>query len=260
MNQRRLMIARRVGGELHAVHHFLEEKAGKFPLIILCHGFTGDKTEWGRFPYTAEQLNKAGLDAIYFDFSGSGENSREPVTLSQQIHDLEDVYAWAQNQGYRQISTIGLSFGGLTSFMAELPGRKCLVLWAPALSMAKIIRNKATPILYKLGKLLLKIKATQKIPTSIPDQAPLLIDRQFFHEIENVEVDSRLKQWKLPLLLVQGTLDEAARPEWNREAFSLIPNNGINRMIMIEGATHDFKEGHLDQFIQHSIDFFRQNM
>nr|MDO8116396.1 alpha/beta fold hydrolase [Candidatus Sigynarchaeota archaeon] len=117
MVRQELDIPRRAGGTLKAVLFLAGSASGKkgSNLVILCHGFSGDKYEWNRFPMAASSLNSEGHDALIFDFSGSGENPREPVTLSQQVRDLEDVHAWAVGQGYKKTATIGLSFGGITS-------------------------------------------------------------------------------------------------------------------------------------------------
>ena len=136
MIEKKILITRSVGGHLHAVHFLSRgenssEKDEIFPFVILCHGLTGDKYEWGRFTKTAKALNEEGFDALIFDFSGSGENERESITLSKQVKDLEDIYTWAKNKGYTRIAVIGLSFGGLTALVAELPGIKTYVFWAP---------------------------------------------------------------------------------------------------------------------------------
>jgi uncharacterized protein len=39
--------------------------------VIVCHGFKGF-AHWAFFPYLARSLAEAGLNAITFDFSGSG--------------------------------------------------------------------------------------------------------------------------------------------------------------------------------------------
>ncbi|MHA1391702.1 MAG: alpha/beta fold hydrolase [Promethearchaeota archaeon] len=86
MEEKRVLIPSGNEKKLHGVIYFALEKntIDKPPILIMCHGFTGDKYEWGRFPKTAKVLNKEGYDALIFDFSGSGENKREPVNLSKQ--------------------------------------------------------------------------------------------------------------------------------------------------------------------------------
>ncbi|MBN2151605.1 MAG: alpha/beta fold hydrolase, partial [Candidatus Lokiarchaeota archaeon] len=173
MDARTLEIEGRDGERLHATWHDTRGTGGgQRPLAILCHGFGGDRQEWGRFPEAAGSLVSAGIDALYFDFTGCGENSRKPITLSKQVADLEDVHAWARSRGYSHIATVGLSFGGLTSLLANLPGREAAVFWAPALYMHKSI-GKARLI---LGKLATAFGHNLKINTV---SGQLLVNRRF---------------------------------------------------------------------------------
>jgi len=60
-------------------------------LVIFCHGFTGNKAESGRlFVQTARALQKAGINALRFDFMGSGDSSGEfhQMTPNTQIQDV----------------------------------------------------------------------------------------------------------------------------------------------------------------------------
>jgi len=194
-----LDIPRRTGGTLKAVHCTTGSSPSVAPLVILCHGFTGDKYEWGRFPRAAEALEEVGFDALFFDFSGSGENLREVITLSKQVQDLEDVYAWAQAQGYTDISTIGLSFGGLTALVATLPGRVAAVFWAPAFYMHKIFwpaKFRFTRFLMHLRKRPIRIRATES--------GPILADYSFVEDILHVNPDQHLANFATPALVVQG--------------------------------------------------------
>jgi len=135
MIEKRVLIPSVNDNKLHGVLYFaLEENPlERLPILIMCHGFTGDKYEWGRFPETAKAVNKEGYDALIFDFSGSGENKREPINLAKQATDLENVYDWVKNQGYSKIAVLGLSFGGQTVLKASLPGITTYVFWAPLL-------------------------------------------------------------------------------------------------------------------------------
>ena len=84
--EKKVIIPSTTGSDLHSILYTSldnnhEKNGEKPPLIILCHGFTGDKYEWGRFPEIAIVCNKEGIDALIFDFSGSGENERIPIRL-----------------------------------------------------------------------------------------------------------------------------------------------------------------------------------
>ncbi len=56
MQQLDVEIPRKAGGTLQAIHYKTGNAPTNTPFVILCHGFTGDKYEWGRFPKTAEKL------------------------------------------------------------------------------------------------------------------------------------------------------------------------------------------------------------
>ncbi|GAH59558.1 unnamed protein product, partial [marine sediment metagenome] len=83
MREKRVLIPSVNDKNLHGVLYFTleENNSTKPPILIMCHGFTGDKYELGHFPETGKALNKEGYDALIFDFSGSGENKREPINL-----------------------------------------------------------------------------------------------------------------------------------------------------------------------------------
>ncbi len=119
----RIQIPKRTGEILHGDLFIPDSEMDSTPqtLVILCHGFTGDRQEWGRFTQLCETLADNGYHAITFDFSGSGENARELITLSKQVADLEDVALWGRKHNFSNFVTIGLSFGGLTSLLASIP-------------------------------------------------------------------------------------------------------------------------------------------
>ncbi len=235
-------------GTLKAIHYKTGGAPNSTPFIIFCHGFTGDKYEWGTFPKTAEKLAAEGFDAIIFDFSGSGQNPREPITLSKQVQDLEDVFGWAKQQGYAKISAIGLSFGGLTLLVAKLPDLKAAVFWAPGFNLAKRFNlfkrfGWRFASLFKKGPK--KIKSTET--------GPIWVDYSFVEDLLDYNVDEYLVDFATPTLIVQGTADTSVKPHDTRFAFQLMPIDDHHQLVEVPGATHLFQDAHLDQFINQTI-------
>ncbi|MFX0103690.1 MAG: alpha/beta hydrolase family protein [Candidatus Hodarchaeota archaeon] len=229
--------------------------AGSKKMVIICHGFTGDKTEWGRFPKTAARLNEHRIDALIFDFTGSGENARVPVCLSQQVKDLEDVFEWVKEQGYTSIGTIGLSFGGITSLLANLPERKVAVFWAPGFYIKRIIGK----IRLFFAKLLAKRKPMKRASRT----GAILMGEKFFKDIESTEVEPVLKSFTTPSLIIQGTSDATVKPSYSREAIALMPQDEHHKLVEVEGAGHDFgmdNPAELDTFINESIKWMEKYM
>jgi len=250
MIEKKLLISSSTGSDLHGIHYLQSKQSKKKSILIMCHGFTGDKYEWGRFPELAKACNKEGIDALIFDFTGSGENERVPITLFKQFADLESVYQWTQNRGYINIAVLGLSFGGLTVLGANLPGIKTYIFWAPAL------------FLHTTDGQSTWFKDIDKGPVEINstiEGRPIIIDLSFMTDFAKFRVKNHLKKLNIPMLIVQGTSDVKVPFELTRKAFNLIPNNE-KKLIEIENAPHDFKEVHLKEFIRHTIEWLRLHL
>ncbi|MHA1689078.1 MAG: alpha/beta hydrolase [Promethearchaeota archaeon] len=259
MMEEKILISRSVGGTLSAVIYttpepFVFGEKEKAPLIIMCHGFTGDKYEWGRYPRAAKIFNEEGFDALIFDFSGSGENEREVVTLSKQVMDLTDVHFWAKEQGYTWIALLGLSFGGLTVLVSNLPDIKTMVLWAPVLNYRETFEDKKLNLFKVLDNL-------RKRPLKLPSSGmggKILIDKSFSEDLLNFDVDSLLRVHEIPTIIIQGIEDSVVKAESTRSAFSLLPLDKGHQLIEIKGAPHDFDNEHLEQFINVSLEWLKR--
>jgi len=251
MQEKKVLIPNAERYDLHGVFYFaLEENPlNRPPILIMCHGFAGDKYEWGRFPETAKALNREGYDVLIFDFSGSGENKREPVSLNKQANDLENVLSWVKNRGYSKIAVLGLSFGGLTTIKASLPGIKTCVLWAPPL------------LLHSTPEQVEWFKDIDKGPVEIATTGegdPIIIDMSFAMDVANFRIRPALKKHIAPTLIVQGTADEDVPLELNRKAFTMMPQDDDHKFVEVQDATHDFEEKHLQVFIEETISWLKK--
>jgi len=251
IEEKRVLLPSVNDNKLHGVLYFaLEESAlDRSPILIMCHGFSGDKYEWGRFPETAKALNKEGYDVLIFDFSGSGENKREPINLTKQASDLENVYDWVKNQGYSKIAVLGLSFGGQTVLKAKLPGIISYVFWAPL------------TLLHTTGDQADWFKDIDKGPVEIPtsgEGGPVIIDMSFVMDIAKFQVRPALKKLYPPTLIVQGTMDDKVPLELTKKAFSMMPQDENHKLVEVQDATHDFVEEHLEIFIRETINWLKK--
>ncbi len=253
MAQKIINIPRNKNGNLNGLHFETGKPIEKTPVVILSHGFTGDQHEWGRFTKTAQEFNKGGFDAVSFDFSGSGKNPREPVTLSKQVQDLKDVHNWVKSKGYKKINALGLSFGGITTLVANLPDINSTVFWAPAFYITKAFSKKHIFLMRLLSKFINK-------PRSMPsgNNEPILINFDFMKEAIQLDVHKTLANYFTPSIVVQGDKDESMRYEWNIDAFQYMPQDEDHKFVKIEGANHNFENAHLDQFIENSINWMKK--
>lgn len=248
MIEKKVLIKSSTGSVLHGIHYMESNESEKTSILIMCHGFTGDKYEHGHFPALAKACDGIGIDGLIFDFTGSGENERVPVTLFKQIADVESVYNWVQNLGYQNIALLGLSFGGLTILGTNIPGIKTYIFWSPVLFLhttddqADWFKDLA--------------KGPVEIPSSIEGK-PIIIDMTYMTDFAKLRVKNHLKKLYHPVLIVNGTSDEKTPCELTRKAFNFLPNREENKFVAVKNATHEIEGEYLNDFIKHTIDWLK---
>ncbi len=129
------------GHQIVGMHH----KSRGERLVILCHGFTGSKTEARRlFVEAGRAFAAEGLDALRFDFYGSGDSAGEfcDSLISLYIANLRDAIAWARGSGFARIAVVGHSMGGATAILTlpETPV-DALVTWSAVPDMHKTFES-----------------------------------------------------------------------------------------------------------------------
>lgn len=258
MSEKGFTIEKASGNQLHAyLYSTASNNNVKNPIVILCHGFSGDHNEWGRFTRLAEELTKNNIDVLLFDFTGSGKNVREPILLSKWQQDLKIVYDWVKNQGYTAIGCLGLSLGGLTLLTTPLESLKVIVFWAPAFYLKKAMK-KWQIFFAKIAGLLFPNKIIKQGNSQDPSLEPVLINSHFIKEIHSVKSNNYLKNLTLPVLLVQGTADNQVKAELNFEAMNFMPKDSNHVLYKVEDATHDFSGQHLEEFIKVTVEWFKK--
>ncbi|WP_455501968.1 alpha/beta hydrolase [Gemmiger sp.] len=112
-------------------------RGGEMPLVVLCHGFTGNRAGDGHFAPLADDLAAQGIASVRLDFPGCGD-SDEPFTaytLHNMADDVESVITYMQTTyGTGRTALVGHSMGGrLASLYPQMKGGiSALVLWSPA--------------------------------------------------------------------------------------------------------------------------------
>jgi len=193
-------------------------------LVIFCHGFTGNKQEAGRlFVHTARALQKAGINALRFDFMGSGDSSGSfnDMTPNTQIRDALDVLKWGQRR-YQKVALLGLSFGGGTSICASQQAAKtpdALLTWSSVPSF-RWWRIKPNP-------------GEEAQPGN-----PLRTGKRFWTDRPKVDVPEAYVALDIPRLQIQG---DNYIPEFRERFAAYCPKNDpLVRHLVIPGGDHVF--------------------
>lgn len=80
-------------------------------IIIMCHGFTTDKSSRGRFDRFANTFYQHGFAVLAFDFSGCGESDDDHTRIDNCIDDIRSAIVYVKEKGYNQIALYGHSLG-----------------------------------------------------------------------------------------------------------------------------------------------------
>lgn len=110
----------------------------ELPLVVLCHGFTGNRQGDGHFTPLAEDLAAHGIATVRLDFAGCGD-STEPYanyTLANMAADVDSVIGYMQaTYGTEKTALVGHSMGGRLASLYPQLGQypvTALALWSPA--------------------------------------------------------------------------------------------------------------------------------
>ena len=116
------------------------------PIVILCHGFTGNRNG-GLLRGIAQELEAKGIASIRFDFNGHGESEGDfqQMTVPNEIEDARHVYNWVKDDArFGKIGIAGHSQGGVvTAMLAGQIGKKALKGGVVLLAPAGVLRDDA---------------------------------------------------------------------------------------------------------------------
>lgn len=221
-------------------------------IIIMSHGFTGDKSEWGRFDKIAVALNKAGYNVLTFDFSGCGESDDDTLTVNKQVDDLKSALKFVKSKRYKKIGLFGHSLGGLISLNCFSKEIETMVLTAPVTDKIKYTWDKRyTP--RQLKELEKKGYITKIMKKGV--RRKILIDKQMLIDRESVNQKKLLKNVKCPVLIIHGNKDLNVPLNDSKNAIKHLSNN--SKLEVIEGADHDMW-GCLDILIEKTVKWFKK--
>ncbi len=223
-------------------------------IIIMSHGFAGDKSEWGRFDKVAESLNQSGYNVLTFDFSGCGESDDDTLTVDKQVDDLKSAIKFVKSRSYQKIGLFGHSLGGLISLKCYSPDIVTMVLWAPVTNKVKYTWDK------RFSKEQLQELEEKGCLTKIRDKGirrKILIDKQMLKDREMVNQKDLLKNINCPILIIHGKQDASVPYADSEEAIKLLSKD--SKLELVEKADHGFYD-YIDIIIKLSNDWFLNHL
>jgi uncharacterized protein (TIGR00725 family) len=222
------------GKQLIGIFHL--PKREKPPLVIICHGFDGTKTD-KKYIRVARALQKEGIAVFRFDFEGCGdsEGNFEEMTIEKEVSDLNSALKAILKEGdldSKRIALIGGSLGSVVSvlflknFKAPI---KALVFWSQAFNQRD---------LFEVWHKKEEIRKWQREGFLIKGDKKIGLE----YLKENIEKDysSLLAEISdVPILLVQGEKDEDVPLEFSERLAKKYKNIELK---VLAGADHQFKD------------------
>lgn len=242
--------------------------------VIVCHGFKGF-AHWAFFPYLARTLAQDGLNAITFDFSGSGigpdrESFTQPEafahnTFSRELEDLELVEDYGRRRKWihGKFGLFGHSRGGGMAILyagAHSEDVSSLVTWA-AISYPNRWSPEDVITWRKVGHTEITNSRTGQVMRLETD----LLDDVELHGKTKVNIEAAAAKIKAPWLIIHGTGDETVPSSEAEHLHSL--SKGTSTLRLIEGGNHGFSATHplnevapvLEKVVLETAKFFVRN-
>lgn len=242
--------------------------------VVFSHGFKGFG-RWGFYPYLAPHVAAAGLNAVTFDYSGSGTGAdRETYTdadafarntYTLELADLSAVVAEARRQGWigDRYGVFGHSRGGGDAILhtARSSGVAALVTWA---AISHVLRwlPAAAEQWRRLGY-------TEVVNARTGDVLRLnttLLDECERLSASDLDIERAASEIDVPWLLVHGTADESVPLDDAHRLYAAAGGSDASHveLAMLEGGNHVFGGGHplgeppemLRTLVARTADFF----
>lgn len=229
-------------------------QARKVPVVIICHGLTGWRSENHNMAVN-DSLLAHGYATVRFDFNGHGESSGpfSGMTIENEIEDLHRIYDYVASLKWvdkRRIAVAGHSQGGFVAgvFAGDMGRRKvkCAVLLAPA----ACIHVDAVNGLFFDSSVDIE---------ELPDSAFFWgrwFGRDYFRAACDIDVFERTGAYNGPVLIVQGDAD---MPNLLRDS-RLYPQYVKDcKYVELPGLTHCYPENYaLPASI--ALEFIQENL
>jgi len=226
--------------------------------IILLHGFTGDRKEFGKLTALGKGLQKAGFNVLSIDFSGSGESDDEPLNTDNQAQDFRDALDYFEEKGMKEIGAFGLSLGPIALLKNKnLFGNriKAVVFWAPITHKKDNysewrFEDEELKTLDKKGELKMYVEREE-------GRTEFEVSKQLINERETLDQKELLSGVRLPILIIHGDKDTLVPLEWSKSAMQYLPKG--SRLDIIEGEVHTFIHKRTE-VVKKSVEWFKEKM
>ncbi len=217
---------------LHRPYH----RRSSAKVIVLVHGFAGEKTENGLFDFIGRALAKRGMCVAAYDWRGLGdsEGNFAESTLDQHARDLFHVRRWASRQtqrSERSLLFLGFSLGTALLLRARTFGLESEGF--AFLSPAVRLQSDMWPRYASLAQQAHEHGPQKKPGSQVLLSYPIL-------DCLQADLSSDLAELEEQLLVLHGTEDSRIPVDSSRALFSQ-RSHASCKYVELKGASHSFR-------------------
>jgi len=222
-------------------------------IIIMSHGFTGDRHELGRFDIAIKYFCTKKHSTLRFDYSGSGESEDDSLTIAKEVEDLKSAVKYVKSLGYKKIGLFGMSLGALICLNSYSKNISCMVLIGP------ITHNRENYTAHKFDeqhKKQLFEKGFIEIPKKEGIRKIVIVDKEMFLEREKIKPSEYLKKVKCPVLIMHGDVDTFVPYKDSQDAMKYLSKE--SKLITLPKDNHHFMGKTLNTILKNSILWYKK--
>ncbi len=204
------------------------------PLLIMAHGFAGDKDEKGLFIAARDFFAGKGFSVLRFDFRGCGESEGDfrNVRLDHLAKDLSAVIKHAHLK-YREANSIGLVSFSLAAGVAILANSDLVgahIFWSPA-----IYTDRDMAIRYETDQII----NDQIARNGWFEKSGLHVGKHFLDDLGSKQIEQSIPRFRRSVLIIHG-MDDQRIPATSSESL-MRQLSASSRLILIPKADHSFR-------------------
>ncbi len=238
---------------LRGMLHIPENINGKVPMVLIFHGFTGNKMEpHFIFVKLSRMLEAKGIASVRFDFAGSGESDGDFVdmTISKELEDAKAILNYTKTLDFvdqSKIGVVGLSMGGAVASMLAGDCKediKSLCLWAPAGNMGQLVTY---------GRSEEDIKGMRSL--GYWDVGGYLVGTGFLDDVLKLDIFARAATFDKNVLVLHGDKDATVPFTTSEKYLEVYESRAV--LHTVEGGDHTFNmKAWEEEVLEYTIGFF----
>lgn len=210
-------------------------------VLLLVHGFAGDKQEGGLFPLLAEQAAEQGFNCLAYNWRGIAPSGGDFAnsTIEQHRADFLNIARWVRDRfpdSQSGLSAVAFSLGAAVAGLALRENHDLLqrvIYLAPALRPNQSMWPRYEEI-------------WNEIPEGGAAQKPgsaVMLGRPILKSLHDTDLGPSAFNIDVPLLVCHGTADERIPREHSQALAAQVGPGRDFTYEEIEGASHSFRPG-----------------